>query len=390
MTRRAGIAALAALTLAASGCSIFGGDDEEAVLPPMPLEDFTASVTLDRVVSDRLGDGGGVMRYALRPAGDGTRVFAASADGKVIAYDAVSGDRAWRTDVDYQITAGPGAGDGRVAVADRDGGIVALDGRSGEMLWRQDIAAEVLAPPVLGGERVLVRTGDGRLLALASATGEPLWFVEQPVPRLSQRGTSAPIIVGDAVVAGFDNGRILAADLLTGEVLWEVPLGIPSGRSDIERMVDADGAIAASGSDLYVTGFRARTAALAAESGQPLWARELSSYSGLGIDWTNVYLTLDDDRVIALTRTNGAQEWSNERLLRRQLTAPVAFGEYVVVGDLEGYLHFLSARSGALVARVRIDDAPIVMRPYVTGGTLFAQSTDGTLAAFRVRDDAGR
>lgn len=389
MIRRAGIAALSVLALAASGCSLFGNDDE-AVKPPMALTDFRASVELDRIFSDKLGDGGGVMRYALRPAGDGTRVYAASADGKVVAYDAVSGERAWRSDVDYPITAGPGAGDGRVAVADRDGGIIALDGRSGEVLWRQDITAEVLAPPVLGGERVFVRTADGRLLALAADSGELLWFIEQPVPRLSQRGTGAPVIVGEAVVAGFDNGRVLAADLLTGEVLWELPLGIPSGRSDIERMVDADGVLAASGDDLYVTGFRARTAAIAAESGQALWARELSSYAGLGIDWTNVYLTLDDDRVIAMTRSNGAQEWSNEQLLRRQLTAPVAFGEYVVVGDLEGYLHFLGARSGALAARVRIDDAPIVMRPYVTGGTLYAQSSGGTLAAFRVRDDAGR
>lgn len=357
------------------------------MLPPMPLTDFTESVRLERTINEGLGDGGGLLRYALRPAGDGTRVYAAGAKGEVAAYDAVTGKRVWRVDVDATITAGPGAGDGRLAIADRSGGITALDARTGETLWRQDISAEVLAPPVIGGERVIVRSVDGRLLALSGATGELLWFVEQPVPRLSQRGTGAPVIVGDAVVAGFDNGRILAADLLSGEVLWELPLGMPSGRSDIERMVDADGALAASGNDLYVTGFRARTAAIAAESGQALWARELSSYSGLGIDWTNVYMSLDDDRVIALSRSNGAQQWSNEQFLRRQLTAPVAFGEFVVVGDLEGYLHILSARSGALVARVRVDDSPIVMRPYVMGDTLYAQSSGGAFAGYKVRGE---
>ncbi|MEO1595297.1 MAG: outer membrane protein assembly factor BamB [Pseudomonadota bacterium] len=387
MTRRLRLMALATAVLAVSGCSIFGGDDEEAALPPTPLTDFSATLQLDRVIKDGVGGGGGVLRYALRPSGDGTRAYAAGADGTVVAYDAVSGKRTWRVKLDGTITAGPGAGDGRLAVADRSGGITALDARTGDVLWRQDISAEVLAPPVLGGERVIVRSVDGRLLALSGATGEVLWFIEQPVPRLSQRGTGAPVIVGDAVVAGFDNGRILAADLLSGEVLWELPLGIPSGRSDIERMVDADGALAASGNDLYVTGFRARTAAIAAESGQALWARELSSYAGLGIDWTNVYMTLEDDQVIALSRSNGTQQWSNEKFLRRQLTAPVAFGEYVVVGDLEGYLHFVSARSGTLAARVRVDDAPIVQRPYVMGETLYAQSSEGTLVGYRERGE---
>lgn len=366
-----------------AGCGIFSGPDE-AALPPMPLAEFRPSVDVDRVFSMRVGDGGGPLRYGLRPAGDGARVFAASADGKLVAFDAVSAEVAWRARVDGVLTAGPGAGDGRLAVATRSGEVVALDARSGEELWRQNIAAEVLAPPVLGGERVIVRTVDGRLLAMAADDGELLWFVEQPVPRLSQRGTGAPVIVGESVIAGFDNGRVVAADLLAGEVLWELPLTLPSGRSDIERMVDADGAFAASGNDLYVTGFKARTAAIAAESGQPLWARELSSYSGLDIDWTNVYVTLEGDRVVALSRGSGAQEWSNEYMLRRQLTAPVSFGEYVVVGDFEGYVHFLSARSGAPAARVRVGDSPIVMRPYVSGGTLYVQSSDGTLAAYRI------
>ena len=98
-------------------------------------------------------------------------------------------------------------------------------------------------------------------------------------------------------------------------------------------------------------------------------------------------MALEDDRVIALARSNGAQEWSNEQFLRRQLTAPVAFGEYVVVGDLEGYLHFLSARSGVLTARVKLHDTPIVTRPYVMGETLYAQSSGGVLGAYRERGE---
>lgn len=367
-----------------SGCSIFGGGDDEAE-PPMALTDFSTSVDLKRVMSSGIGDSGENLRLALRPTGDGSRVYFANAKGDVLAFDAKSHKKLWQQNLKASLTSGPGVGEGKLVVAERNGFLIALDARNGDELWRKDIAAEVLAPPVIAAQRVFIRTVDGRLLALDIDSGDELWFVEQPVPRLSQRGTGAPAIAGDAVIAGFDNGRILAAGLLTGDILWELPLGIPSGRSDIERMVDADGAIAAVGSDLYVSGFRSRTAAVAAESGQALWARDFSSYAGLGIDWTNVYLTLDTDRVMALSRATGGQEWSNEQFLRRELTAPVSFGEYAVVGDFEGYLHFLSAGTGLIAGRVRVANSRIVNRPYVMGNTLYVQTESGNIAAYQIR-----
>ncbi|MEM6819375.1 MAG: outer membrane protein assembly factor BamB [Pseudomonadota bacterium] len=374
--------------LTLSACSIFGDDDEVAE-PPTPIAEFTPSVELKRVLSTGVGDSGDRLRLALRPIGDGSRVFVANAEGEVSAYDAESSKRVWRRKVGQLLSAGPGVGDGRVIVAGRDGSIFALNAADGEVLWERDISGEVLAAPVLGANRVFLRTVDGRLLALDGRSGSELWFVEQPVPALTQRGVSEHVISGELVVSGFDNGRIVAANMLSGEIAWELPLGIPAGRTDIERMVDSDGAIAALGNDLYMTGFQARTAAVAAESGQPLWARDLSSYAGVGLDYSKVYITLDNDRVMALGRNNGAQEWSSDDFLRRKLTAPVVFGEYVVVGDFEGYLHFLSARTGVLAGRVRAGEGAIIMRPYVMGETLYVQTVEGQFAGYQVRRNDG-
>ena len=375
------------LALAATtGCSWFGGDDEVED-PPAELVEFRPSVQLDRVFRAGIGDAGDRLRLALRPTSDGTRIYAANESGDVYAFDIESGRVSWERDVDYRLSAGPGVGDGRVVVASRNGTLLALNALDGKLLWTRDIAGEVLAPPAVGAGRVFVRTVDGRLLALDGDDGSELWFVEQPVPALTQRGVGEPVIVGETVVAGFDNGRIVAADLRSGEVAWELPLGIPSGRTDIERMVDADGAIATAGNDVYLAGFQARTAAVAAESGQPLWARELSSYAGVGIDYANVYVTLDNDRVVALSRNSGAQQWFADDFLRRRLTAPVVFGEYVVVGDFEGYLHLVSARTGAIAGRVRVGDDPINMRPVVSGQTLYVQTVGGMLAGYRIRTE---
>ncbi|MEL7310150.1 MAG: outer membrane protein assembly factor BamB [Pseudomonadota bacterium] len=373
-----------ALLIGLGGCSIFGGDDDESVEPPAPIVEFNPSVELRRVLNTGVGDGGERLRLALRPLGDGSRVYTANAEGEVIAFDAETSKRVWSTGVGRALSAGPGVGDGRVVVAGRNGVITALNALDGEQLWERDIAGEVLAPPVLGANRVFLRTVDGRLVALDGRSGTEQWFVEQPVPALTQRGVSEPVIVGTLVVAGFDNGRIVAANMSSGEVAWDLPLGIPAGRTDIERMVDSDGAIAAAGNDLYLSGFQSRTAAIAAESGQALWARDLSSYAGVGLDYGSVYITLDNDRVVALGRTNGAQQWSSDAFLRRKLTAPIVFGEYVVVCDFEGYVHLLSSRTGLLAGRVRVGDDPVIMRPYVMGNTLYVQNVKGQLAGFEI------
>ncbi|MEM9171818.1 MAG: outer membrane protein assembly factor BamB [Pseudomonadota bacterium] len=373
---------LGALVL--SGCGIFGGDDDE--LPPAPLVVVDDPVKTRKVLSVNLGGGSERLRLALAPSGDGTRVFAASADGKVHAFDNETHRRQWQANLKRELTAGPGVGDGRLVVADRNGSVIALDARTGEQLWQRDIAAEVLAPPVLGADRVFLRTVDGRLLALDANSGSTLWFVEQPVPVLSQRGLGKPAIVGSLVVAGFDNGRVVAVNILSGDIEWEVPLGIPSGRTDIDRMVDTDGVFATSGTDLYVSGFSSRTASMAIESGQAMWAREYSTSTGVSLDWANLYMCNADNRVMAISRRNGALEWTSDDFVRRSLSAPAVWGDLLAFGDFEGYVHLLNARTGDHAGRLRVDGAAVVVPPYVMGDTLYVQSESGALAGFELRE----
>jgi len=215
--------------------------------------------------------------------------------------------------------------------------------------------------------------------------GSVSWAMEQSVPALTQRGSSVPIVVGNTIIAGFDNGRLIAVDLSDGVTEWEAVLTPPSGRSDLERLADVDGALAAVGQDVYACGYNGMLAALAAESGQVLWTREVSSPAGVAADWNNIYTIGNQGEVIALLRRNGDDVWRQESLLRREPTAPVAFSTAIVVGDLEGYVHFFSNFDGRPVARERVGKGMISGSPAVMGDKLFVQSESGVLAAFEVR-----
>ncbi len=375
-------AALALTSMSLAACGLFGDDDE---LKPAKLLEFDTRVTIKRLWSAKLGDDAEFLRVALRPAGDGNRIYAASVDGNVSAFDPETGKQIWRNKLDMGLSSGPGVGNGMVVVASSDGIVVALDASSGDERWRSDVGGESLATPVISPNGVVIQTVDNRLRVLERFDGRERWVVLQSMPVLTMRGTATPVIVGSNVVAGFDNGRLVAVDLQTGAIEWEALLAPPSGRSDLERLSDIDGAIVSVGQDVYAAGYQGRIAAVAAESGQVLWAAEISTYQGVSADWTSLYTVQDGGEIIALSRRNGNETWRTDALLRRDPTLPVPFNTTVVAGDFEGYLHFFSNIDGTPVARLKFGGAAISVPPVVVADRLYVQSDSGTLAAFAVQ-----
>jgi len=372
------------LVLGLSACGLFGDDDEE--LEPAELIDFETKVPIKKLWSAKLGDDAEFLRIALRPVGDGNRIYAASFDGNVSAFDPETGKQVWRNKLDITLSSGPGVGDDVVVVVAADGFVVALDTNDGTERWRAYIGGESLATPLVFGERVVVQTVDNQLRALSVFDGSEQWSIEQSTPTLTIRGTTSPVQSGQTVITGFDNGRLVAVDLASGDVQWESMLSPPSGRSDLDRLADIDGDIAVVGQDIYASGYHGRVASLAAESGQVLWARELSSFEGVTADWNSVYTTLENGEVVAMDRNTGTEIWRQSALLRREPTVPVSFRTTIAVGDLEGYLHFFSNVDGEPAARVRAGKHAIVSTPIVVADRLYVQSDDGTISAWVVKE----
>ncbi len=373
----------AALLLAS--CGIFSSKDKE--LEPKELADVRQTLKIKRLWSAKVGGKSEFLRVALRPAGDGNRIYAAGHDGVVSAFDPQSGKQIWRTKLGTRLSAGPGVGEGRVVVVSKDGVAISLDSGSGAEQWRVELDGESLARPLISGESVVVQTIDNRLRALSIHDGQELWAIEQSTPALTMRGSADPVAVGSTVIGGFDNGRLVATNLGSGDILWESMLSPPKGRSDLDRLSDIDGSISVVGQDVYAAGYQGRLAAVASESGQVLWSREISSYEGVSADWNSVYTTTAGGEVVALSRRDGTETWRNDDLLRREPTLPVPFHTTVVVGDLEGYIHFLSNLNGTAVARLRLGNSAITSAPLVVADRLYVQSDSGSIAAYQVVED---
>lgn len=378
-TRASLLLLMAALVL--PGCQAFKREPPQD--PPAELTRFDASLQVRRAWSADVGKGAERLRLGLVPASDGSVIYAASHDGQVSAWDAERGRRIWRVRTRLPLAAGPAVQGGLVAVGSSKGDLLALDAADGSRLWQVQLTGEVLAPPALSGNAVIARTVDGKLTALERDSGRQLWFVQQSVPRLSVRGTGAPVVAGNLVLGGFDNGRVAAYELADGNPAWEALLTPPAGRNEVERLVDISATPRVAGDDVYVAGYQGRVAALALESGQALWTRDVPSYAGIGVDLNNVYVSSSRSEIIAFTRRGGRELWRQDMLLNRSITGPVPYGSSVVVGDFEGYLHWFDAETGELKARVRAGKDRLTAMPLVVNDRLFVLTEGGKLYAFR-------
>jgi outer membrane protein assembly factor BamB len=376
---RSAIVATLALGLALVGCAGRKKDEAEQPTPLGPIEE---SVHIDKAWSAKLGGEAENLRLGLTPASDGNWVYAAAHSGRVTAFDAQTGAEQWHTEVGLPLAAGPGYGDDMLVVGSTDGGVAALQARDGTVRWSRKLGAEIHARPVIASGRVFVRTVDGHVRALEQGSGNDLWTVEREVPRLSLRGNSAPVIAGNRIIVGFDDGKVASFDVTDGSQAWETVITPQHGRTEIERLSDIDADLQLVSGQLYVAGFQSRTVRIDAESGQEQWSLDLSSYEAPGIDWVHVYVTDDKSEVVALDRESGALAWRQSALRLRSVTGPTPFGQAVVVGDYEGYLHWLAVDDGRIIGRTRADGGAITNPPLVVGDTLYVQTDGGVLDAF--------
>jgi len=379
--------ALVLTALGLSGCGatkdLFGSEEDNSATPN-PLTEIAIEQKVEQLWSSSVGDGPEDLFLQLTTAVANGYVFAVDRKGRISAYEVESGKRVWETNLKRAIGGGPGVGSGVVVVGTREARVIALSPATGELLWKTRVSSEVLSPPQAAEGVVVVRTVDGKLIGLDAVDGSRLWIYDRGVPALTLRGTSTPVIADGVAVSGFDGGRLVAVALDSGQPLWETRIALPSGRSELERMVDIDGNILISDRTVYVVSFQGRTAAVDLDTGTILWRRDMSSHAGLGLDNTAVYVTDELSHVWALDRDSSASIWKQANLESRQLTAPVRVGDHVIVGDFEGYVHWLRVDDGAPVARARVGNHGIISAPTVWQDIAFVYERGGKLAALRL------
>ncbi|MBI4696444.1 MAG: outer membrane protein assembly factor BamB [Gammaproteobacteria bacterium] len=383
---------LCLLLSAVIGCTVIKDNynkildrDPDSKPKPAELVQFPTTLKVTEAWSGSFGSGAEKQYLKLTPAYADGRIYTADRDGRVMAVDAQKGSTIWELrDKKQRISGGPGVGEGLVMVGTSKAMVLAYDAATGKPRWATKVSSEVLSPPVASDGVVIVRAGDGKMMALGAADGKLHWTYDRSIPTLTLRGSGTPVIHENLVVAGFDNGRLVALDLHSGKTIWETRLAEPTGRSDLERMVDVDSEPVIAGNTAYVACFQGRVAAVALDDGRVEWTRDISSYADLSVDDERLYVTDDKGTVWALKLEDGSDAWKQPALLNRAPTGPTRIDDFVVVGDFEGYLHFMDRYNGKFAQRVRVDKKRILTSPIRVDDLLLGYSSAGELVAYRL------
>lgn len=377
---------LAGLLLAGTlmpGCSWIRswGDPEPG--DPAPLIEFEESLKVRKVWSVKVGDGMGKAGLSMAPVHSSGTLFAMDHEGRMLSVDADSGRRNWELKTKQPFSSGPGLDNERIYTGTIDGRVIAYDRTSGAELWNAQVSSEVLAPPASADGIVVVRCIDGRVFGLDAVSGRRLWIHDRNVPLLTLRGNADLLVRGGIVFVGYDDGTVVSLRLSDGSQVWSQTIVSPEGRTELDRLADIGQQMVLVASDLIVSSYKSRVVSLAADSGRLLWFKDISSSTGVQVDRTKLAVSEKNGDLWMLDRRNGSTLWKIDQMTNRGLTRPAFYGNFVVVGDKEGYLHWLDSDIGSFVARVRAGKDGFAAAPLSVGTTLYALTHDGELIAYR-------
>ncbi len=363
------------VSLALSGCSTIKGWMGSTPEGPQPaqLVAFNETAKFTERWHASFGDSGA---NPFQPALTQNAVYGVSGKGELTRLDRATGRELWRVDTKLVVSAGVGSGEGLVLIGSDKGEVQAF-GEDGKLRWKHTVTSEVLGVPQVADGRVIVRSGDGRITGLSVADGKQLWMYEHSTPALIVRSHAGVTVRRGIAYAGFSGGKLIAIKLSDGSLLWENTVSQPRGNTELERISDITSNPVMSDDEVCAIAFQGRLACYEAVQGNALWNREIDSYNSLFILQKNIYLSDSQSEVMALDKDTGSTVWKNEQLLRRELSAPYAQDEFVVLGDHEGFLHALSRSDGHFVARIKLDGGAIEVAPVAMDKGLLVQTRSG-------------
>lgn len=381
MKKGLGLGAVCLLIFLAGCSSLNPWSDAKEKPKPLELAPITQSVSSLKAlwhVSVGKSD-----PFVLTPAVAGSSVYAAASDGDLSRFD--NGKQVWRISVSQTVSGGVGSDGKVVVVGTPKGEVLAFDAASGKPLWKALAGAEILAAPVVAGDLVIVRGGDSRIQAFETTRGKRRWIYQRTTPALTLRSNvGVTLLSGGAtpgIAAGFPGGKLVLISLATGAQLWEAAVAQPKGATELERVADITSSPVVAGDKVCAVAFQGRVACFSASNGNQVWARDISSISGLDADDKAVYVSAEPGAVLAFDISNGFNLWKQDKLLNRAPSRPIAVGETVLVGDNLGTVHALNRQSGAFTARLGTEKSPISAEPQRLARGVVVQTVSGAVYA---------
>lgn len=322
---------------------------------------------------------GGRRIHRFSPVLTDKLIIAANSIDGIVAYDRKTINQKWRLDIHDGVEGGAFVADDVLYFGAGDGQLYAVQPETGRVLWTYPLKAEGIAKPLVHAGVLYVLGGNNVAHALNAKTGKLLWiYNRREAGTLSVRGGSQPALYGDLVMMGFSDGSLVALNKTSGALIWETNL------NRNKRFRDVDASPVLDGDRVFISSYDGALYALNAADGKILWSVDEGGYEEVIKDGNTLFYSSSTGKTMALDKGSGKILWSRENP-KGIATQPVLYKGVLMVGEMDGALRFLDARSGELLNEF----APgrgVTSKVAVDGerGEVFFMSTDANLFALQV------
>lgn len=245
-----------------------GHDDKFLYLAPLNTGERLYAASADGEVYAVASENGEVFWFrdldeeiSAGVGGDQDNLYLVSRDAELMALAREDGSALWRQPLPNEVLASPQS-NGRLVVAQTiDGKVLAFDAATGEQAWQYDSDVPVLsiraaASPLVGADLVLASLANGKLMAISTENGQPIWQYEVGQPqgrteleRLVDVAGEPLILESAAMIVGYQ-GKLALVDLQTGQEIWSRPA------SSLQSPMIGNGNIFVSGANGEITAYR--------------------------------------------------------------------------------------------------------------------------------------
>ena len=436
------VAVLIAVTLAASGCSVFKhGQKKTPVLGeripvltaetdaqldlataamPMTLPDPVANTewsqsggnasksmgqlalgtALGNAFTVQAGRGSSLTaRLASSPIVANGRVYTIDTLGAVRAFDGRTGALLWASQTPYDdrnntpslYGGGLAYDSGRIFATNGVGWVSALAESSGGILWKVRPGGPLRGAPTVANGALYVMSQDNQIYSLKEEDGSSNWSQAASLEIAGVFGSASPAVGAGTVVAGFSSGELNAYRYENGRQVWQDTLQRSSIRTSVSSLSDIDADPVIDNGQVFAVGGGGRMVALDLVSGQRQWELNIAGIATPWVagDW--IFVVTDDAKLLCLNRLNGHVRWINQlpefehpksKKGEIDYAGPILAGGRLIVVGSNGVLINIDPTTGSFQSQTNVG-AGISVPPVVANSTLYVYDDAGRLHAFR-------
>jgi len=301
----------------------------------------------------------------------------------VSALNKKTGALLWQENIGERITGGIKGNQNTIFIGTAEGSVIAFNAKTGQTQWIALLHSPVLSVSNSKDNKVAFRTLNGKIHLLSANNGSIIWQRSHKTPILSLQGASSPILAGPLLISGADDGSINAYETKTANKIWSIA-ATNTNANQAAKLTDLDAEMKVIGTTLFTAGYHGRVSGIDMRSGKTGWSLPLSSHSGIDANKEALYISDETGTVRKLGLLTGNISWENKSLLRRQPTAPSIINRsLIVVGDSQGYLHWIDTTSGKITGRIQASKGRILLPATIDSDhTLYTIDTNGSISAY--------